>query len=152
MDACAALAKINDSAIYFALVNTLLTTGYGVDYIRKQYIKIKDKLNIAFADLIIAIDEKKGEVKELRDRLKNDKEAVEIFDNIVDVYKSLAKWKFESDKLDEWERRGELWKSAANEFKRTTGHDVKEFLAGQYGSGTKLVRFFKEVGYNGQNV
>jgi len=152
IDACAALAHINDSAIYFTLVNTLLTTGYGVDYIRKQYSTIKDKLKIEFADLIIAIDEKKGEVKELRDRLKSDKKAVEIFDNIVDVYTSLAKWKFESDKLDKWERRKELWKLAAKEFKRTTGHDVKEFLAGQYGSGTKLVRFFKEVGYKGQNV
>lgn len=149
IDACAALANINDAAIYFAFVNTLLTTGYGVEYARGQFEKVKDKLGISFSDFVIALDEKKGDFERLRKLLGDDKKSIANFDNTVDVYRSIAKWKFESDRLDDWDRRSDMWADAAKKFKEKTGHDVSEFLKGQYGSGTKLVRFFKQVGYNG---
>ncbi len=61
----------------------------------------------------------------------------------MEVYRSVAKWKFESDKLDHWDERTALWREASKRFKEKTGHDVSEFLNGQYGSGEKLKKILK---------
>ncbi len=61
------LDYINDSAVYFTFINSLLATGYGIDYVRNQFEKIKDKLEISFPEFIIKIDN--NELEELKKKL-----------------------------------------------------------------------------------
>jgi hypothetical protein len=89
-----------------------------------------------------------NKLEALKKKLNNKKDLVRIFDNAVDVYKSVAKWKFESDKLDHWDERTTLWREASKIFKEKTGYDVSEFLKDQYGSGIKLEEFLKKVVVN----
>jgi phosphoenolpyruvate synthase/pyruvate phosphate dikinase len=136
------LKYINDSAVYFTFINSLLTTGYGIEYVRNQFEKIQDKLKISFPEFIIKVDS--NEIEALKKKLNYEDDSIRIFDNAVDVYKSIAKWKFESDKLDYWDKRTALWREASKIFKEKTGHDVYEFLKDQYGSGIKLNQFLRK--------
>jgi len=139
------LDLINTSGVYFTLVNTLLATGYGIDYVRKEYSKIEKDVGVPFKEFVFYIDTNPEKVKEIKNKIKKDKKKLEVLDKIIKIYKKVALWKIKSDNLDEWDERKVLWDEAVKRFYKITGRDIKEFLNGQYGSGHKLKEFFKSL-------
>ena len=127
---------INNSAIYFELSNQAIPS-YAIKSIRSGFEKMG--LCTGFPMFICHLH-----AKDLRAVRSSNGIAVPAKDflRLYSIYKSLKKWKLESVRLDQHERRSAIWSKAARMFREKTDHKVSEFL-GQFGSGYKLESFLK---------
>ncbi len=128
------LKKVNDSALYFSMINWPLTMGYGIKYLREKFKVVDEFLNMDFNKFMLIVDDK-NQTEILKSLLKNNEYMHRVLSNIIDVYEIIKKWKDKSDMLDQEKRRSRLWNIGAKEFKKLTGANISELIKGQHFSG-----------------